>query len=65
MVRDVSDVMKLYGMVGTWDAEFRSRSYNTWQGLCYNADTGAAPVAFASELELVNMICMGSDDPER
>ena len=65
IVRDVGEVMKLFGKAGTWNAEFRSRSYNTWQGLCYNAESDDAPAAFASELELVNMICMGSDDPER
>lgn len=52
--RTVEEVQQEQGLLATYDAEFRSRSYNTWQGLLYGE--GHSGTAFASELELVNLI---------
>ena len=63
IVRTVEDVEQEHGLLATYDAEFRSRSYSTWQGLLYGE--GYKGTAFASELELVNLICKAGEEARR
>ncbi len=55
--REVEEIETERGAAATYDVEFRSRLYSTWQGLIYGEGYDAAP--FSSELELVSMICTG------
>ena len=59
VVRDVEDVEQERGLAATYDMEFQSRAYNTWQGLLYGEGLEAVP--FSSELELVGLICGKKD----
>ena len=52
VVRDPEEVEKERGLAATFDVEFRTRSYSTWQGLLYGEGYDGMP--FSSELELVN-----------
>ena len=55
--REAEEIEAERGAAATYDVEFRSRLYNTWQGLIYGE--GYAGTPFSSELELVSMICTG------
>ena len=54
IVRPVEAVENERGATATYDVEFRSRSFSTWQGLLYGEGQEAVP--FSSELELVSLI---------
>ena len=54
IVRTVEEIESEHGLLATYDAEFRSRSFSTWQGLLYGEGHSGTP--FASELELVKLI---------
>jgi hypothetical protein len=54
IVRPVEAVENERGATATYDVEFRSRSFSTWQGLLYGEGQEAVP--FSSELELVALI---------
>ncbi|MBQ6376073.1 MAG: hypothetical protein IJJ52_00380 [Lachnospiraceae bacterium] len=60
LFRPAEEIMEKKGNAATYDLEFRSRSYSTWQGFLYE-EGGKEPAYFSSELELLNLM-LGSQE---
>lgn len=55
-VRPGEEISELKGKMATYDIEFRTRYYSTWQGILYDGK-GRKVGPFVSALELIGMIC--------
>lgn len=55
-MRPAEEIDQLRGKQATYDIEFRTRYYSTWQGILYDGE-GRKVGPFVSALELIGMIC--------
>ncbi len=55
-MRSGEEIGEMRGKLATYDMEFRTRYYSTWQGVLYDGE-GKKIGPFVSALELIGMIC--------